>query len=138
LTLRWIDIDWAGQTLRLSDSKTGPRIVVLSQRAIAVLESIPRQVGNPYVIVGERQGQHWINLQKPWHRIRSSMGFPEVRIHDLRHTAASMLARKAPLVVVRDTLGHQAIETTSGYSHAANDDIRTAVDELAFAIAGQL
>jgi hypothetical protein len=47
-----------------------------------------------------------------------------------------MLARTAPLVVVRDALGHQVIETTSGYSHAANDDVRFAVDELAIAIAG--
>ena len=62
---------------------------------------------------------------------------PDVRFHDLRHTVATILARKAPLVVVRDALGHQGIETTSGYSHVANGDVRVAVDELAFAIAGQ-
>jgi integrase len=102
------------------------------------LEGIPRQVGNPYVIVGTREGQHFVGLFKPWRRIRSKLGFPDVRIHDLRHTVATILARKAPLVVVRDALGHQVIETTSGYSHAANDDVRAAVDELAIAIAGRL
>jgi len=40
------------------------------------------------------------------------------------------------LIVVRDALGHQVIETTSGYSRTANDAVRAAVDELAQAIAG--
>jgi site-specific recombinase XerD len=40
------------------------------------------------------------------------------------------------LIVVRDALGHSEIGTTSGYSHAANDDVRAAVDGLALAIAG--
>jgi site-specific recombinase XerD len=47
-----------------------------------------------------------------------------------------MLAHRAPLVVVRDALGHQVIETTSGYSHTANDAVRAAVDSLAAEIAG--
>jgi integrase len=135
LTLCWADIDWAAGIIQLRDAKTGPRVVVLSQLAVRVLQSIPRQTGNPHVIVGDREGRHLINLQKPWARIRSQLGFPVVRIHDLRHTVASMLARTAPLVVVRDALGHKVIETTSGYSHAANDDVRVAVDQLATAIA---
>jgi integrase len=137
LTLRWTDIDFAEAVIRLRDSKTGPRVVPLSPLAIDVLRAIPRQAGNPYVIVGERDGQHFVGLFKVWRRIRSHLGFPDVRIHDIRHTFATMLARNAPLVVVRDALGHQVIETTSGYSHAANDDVRLAVEELAIAIARQ-
>jgi integrase len=136
LKLRWSEIDWTAGVIQLHDTKTGPRDVVLSRRAIRVLNNIPRQAGNPHVIVGDREGRHLINLQKPWCRIRTRLGFPDVRIHDLRHTVASMLARTAPLVVVRDALGHQVIETTSGYSHATNDDVRAAVDELAIAIIG--
>jgi integrase len=60
-----------------------------------------------------------------------------VRIHDFRRTVATMPARSAPLVVVRDALLHQEIETTSDYSHAANDDVRIAVDELAAVIGGR-
>jgi integrase len=134
LTLRWTDVNFTDRVIQLRDAKTGPRAVVLSQRAVQVFKSVPRQVGNPYVIVGEREGGHFVGLFKPWQRIRSRLGFPEVRIHDLRHTVATMLARTSPLVVVRDALGHQVIETTSGYSHAANDDVRTAVEELAVAI----
>jgi integrase len=130
LTLQWADIDWAASSVQLRDTKTGPRIVLLSELALQILQSIPRQVGNPHVLVGEREGCHLVNLQKPWDRIRRKLGFPEVRIHDLRHTVASMLAREVPLVVVRDVLGHQVIETTSGYSHAAQADVRAALNSF--------
>jgi integrase len=107
LTLNWTDVDRQAGVLRLRDSKTGPRAVVLSALALQVLDEIPKQLENPYVIIGERDGSHLVNLAKPWNRIRRQLGFPDVRIHDLRHTVATMLARSAPLVVVRDALGHQ-------------------------------
>jgi integrase len=69
------------------------------------------------VICGHCHGAHLVNLNKSWDAIRKALGFPDVRLHDLRHTVASMLAHRAPLVVVRDALGHQVIQTTSGYSH---------------------
>ena len=122
--------------VRLRDSKTGPRVVVLSRLARNLLEEVPKQHGNAYVIAGDRDGSHLVNLAKPWSRIRRQLGFPDVRIHDLRHTVASMLARSAPMVVVRDALGHQQFETTSGYSHSANEDVRHALDSLADIIRG--
>jgi integrase len=88
------------------------------------------------VICGDREGQHLVNLFKPWERVRGRLGFPDVRVHDLRHTVGSMLARTASLIVVRDTLGHHAIETTSGYSHSASDEVRKALDHLALELSG--
>jgi integrase len=136
LTLRLKDVDGAAGLLRLVDTKTGPRDVILSHYALEVLARLPRQKGNPYVFPGLKYGQRLINISKKWREIRTDLGFPDVRIHDLRHTVATLLARSAPLVVVRDALGHRVIETTSGYSHAANDDVRTAVNDLARAVAG--
>jgi integrase len=136
LTLKWADVDRQAGLLRLRDSKTGPREIVLSSMALEVLDRIPKQLKNPYVIVGERDGSHLVNLAKPWNRIRRQLGFPDVRIHDLRHTVATMLARSSPLVVVRDVLGHQQFETTSGYSHSAKDDVRAALNMLSHEIAG--
>jgi integrase len=48
--------------------------------------------GNPYVIVGKKAGARMINLQKPWRRIRAPAGLDDVRIHDLRHSFASIAA----------------------------------------------
>lgn len=136
LTLRWEHVDADAGVLRLADAKAGPRDVVLSRSALEFLSRLPRYEGNPFVFPGRRNGQRLVNISKKWNEIRKELGFPEVRIHDLRHTVATMLARSAPLVVVRDALGHSEIGTTSGYSHAANDDVRAAVDDLALAIAG--
>ena len=136
LSLLWSDVKLEHGRVDLRDSKTGPREVILSRLALELLAALPRREGNPFVICGDREGQHLVNLFKPWKRIRSHLGFPDVRVHDLRHTVGSILARSSPLVVVRDALGYHAIETTSGYSHAASDDVRRAVDDLAHQITG--
>jgi integrase len=136
LTLRWDDVDLGAGVLRLRDAKTGPRDVMLSRRAIELLEALPEVDGNPFVFPGHKHGQRLVNITDRWQEIRAHLGFPDARIHDLRHSVASMLARTAPLTVVRDALGHREIGTTSGYSHAANDDVRAAVDSLASQIAG--
>lgn len=135
LSLRWEHVDLEAGVLRLQDAKTGPRNVVLSRSAIEILARLSRHDDNPFVFPGQREGRRLVNITKKWSEIRTCLGFPEVRIHDLRHTVATMLARSAPLVVVRDALGHSEIGTTSDYSHAANDDVRAAVDDLAIAIA---
>lgn len=116
--------------LRLPDTKTGPRTIVLSREALAVIEALPPLDDNPYVFVGHKKGQRLVNISDAWQDIRQMLGFPDVRIHDLRHTVGSLLAKSAPMVVVRDALGHQEITTTNGYSHAANDDVRDAVEAL--------
>jgi integrase len=102
LTLRRTDVDLDAGVIKLRDAKTGPRTVILSRVARELLAALPRCEGNPFVICGEREGRHLVNLFKTWHRIRTRLNFPEVRIHDLRHTVGTMLARLAPLVVVRD------------------------------------
>lgn len=122
--------------IRLPDTKTGPRTILLSDQAIDLIENLPVLDDNPYVFPGLRSGQRLINISDTWQEIRGELGFPDVRIHDLRHTVGSLLAKTSPLIVVRDALGHQEITTTNGYSHAANDDVRTAVTNLGRLIMG--
>ncbi len=44
--------------------------------------------GNPYVIVGAKDGAYLMDLQKPWRRVRKATELEDVRIQDLRHTFA--------------------------------------------------
>ena len=104
LTLKWENVDFERDLLVLPDSKTGQRAIHLSAPAKQVLAELPPVEGNPFVIVGERDGFHWVNLQKPWHRIRHSAGLDNVRIHDLRHSCASVAATGgAPLLYIGKT-----------------------------------
>ena len=90
LTLRWEHVDVEGQCLRLPDSKTGAKVVYLPPAALEILTALDRHEDNPYVIAGAKLGSHLINLQKPWRRIRAKAGLGDVRLHDLRHSFASM------------------------------------------------
>src|SRR5262245_507415 len=128
----WCNIDMQRRVLVLDDSKTGRRRVDigLNRADIDVIAKLPHVAGNPYLIVGEKAGQHLVNLQKPWARIRARAGLADVRIHDIRHGVASLMAKKVPLVVVRDQLGHATVGTTNRYSHAEADAVTIAVEHI--------
>ncbi|MCP5119429.1 MAG: integrase arm-type DNA-binding domain-containing protein, partial [bacterium] len=57
LNLRWQDVDFEGQCLRLPDSKTGAKVVYLSGPALQLLARIEQLEGNPHVLPGRRIGQ---------------------------------------------------------------------------------
>ena len=56
LTLRWEHVSEEHECLMLPDSKTGRKAIHLNPPALALLQTIPRLEGNPYVICGERPG----------------------------------------------------------------------------------
>ena len=141
LTLRWQDVDLERRCLFLPDSKTGQKIVMLSEPALQVLAGIERLEDNPYVITGWVKGKHLVNLKDPWGRIRAKAGIEDVRIHDLRHTFASFGAGAGfSLPVIGKSLGHTRASTTERYAHLANDPVRQMVeavgDEIAAALQG--
>jgi integrase len=139
LTLRWEWVDVPARLIRLADSKTGAKTIALSAPALAALESIPRQQGNPYVICGRNAGEHLVNLQKPWRRIRKAAGLDDVRIHDLRHSFASVaVAGGMSLPLIGSLLGHTQPATTARYAHLADDPRLAAADAVAATIAARL
>jgi integrase len=136
LTLRWTDVDLVEGVIRLPDAKAGPRDVVLSPQAIEVFATLPRLADNPFVLPGRKAGQRLVNISRTWAGIRKELGFPSVRIHDMRHTVGSLLADRAPLIVVRDALGHREINTTNGYSHTEARAVREALSAMGDLIVG--
>jgi len=101
----------------------------------ALLKALPRDSKNAYVIQGAVEGQHVIDLQKPWRRIRKAAGLDRVRIHDLRHTYASNAVMQGlSIPMVGKLLGHTQIQTTMRYAHLADDPVR----EAAALVAGTL
>lgn len=132
-TLKWDYV--ANGYLNLPDSKTGKRRIPLSSIAKTILENLPRLPDNPYVIAGEVEGQHLTDLQRPWRRIRGLAGLGHVRIHDLRHTYASMALKQGEsIVMVGKLLGHTQIQTTMRYIHLQDDPIRQAASGVAEAL----
>jgi integrase len=73
------------------------------------------------------------NDYREFKKLLTRASLPSVRLHDLRHTAASLLlAQGVPARVVMEILGHSAIALTMNtYSHVAPEISREAADRMA-------
>jgi integrase len=138
MKLQWQFVDLKLGVLRLPDSKTGPRRVQLGEAAIAVLASIKRIKDNPWVLTGKVEGGRLTDLQPFWQRVRARAGLNDARIHDLRHTFASVLAEDGvSLYAIGKLLGHASTETTKRYAHLTAGTLQAFADRAGSIILGQ-
>lgn len=128
-TLKWSYI--RGSSVEFPDSKTGYKRIPLNSAALEILNNTPRKPNNEYVICGEKEGSHIVNLQKSWRRIRERANLQDLRIHDLRHTFASQAVMNGtPLALVSKLLGHSKIATTMRYAHLADAELAKASEGI--------
>ena len=124
-TLRWTDCR-DGQIF-LRDSKTGPRMVWLSGAARAVLDALPRT--SPWVFPAVKRDGSMTKavLRRAWGEVRKKAGLMDVRLHDLRHTYASVaITSGETILAVGRLLGHRDPETTLKYAHHTEADAERA------------
>lgn len=130
-TLRWREVDLDRGYLRLSDSKTGAKVIPVGAPAIEVLSAVPVVEGSDFVFPASSGEGHFQGTEKVWRAVRAAAGFPSLRLHDLRHSFASVgLARGDALPVIGAILGHADVKTTSRYAHLADDPVKTAADQI--------
>jgi integrase len=126
---KWENIDVQNGSLLVPISKSGkPRIVVFNTAACDVVRALPRLEGNPYVFPSPTTGRPCPSLFFPWDRVRKRAGIPDVRLHDLRHSFASVLVNEdCPLYDIQKLLGHANPKTTQRYAHLRREKlVRTA------------
>ncbi len=136
LTLKWSD--YREGKLCLRDSKTGPRTVWLSSLARRILDGLPRS--GPWVFPSPRRDSHLSQqtLHDFWQRVRSEAGIEDVRLHDLRHTYASVaLAHGETIPTIGRLLGHNDPATTLKYTHLADATVHEAAEALVPVLAGE-
>lgn len=127
LSLRWEHVDFKAACLRLPDSKTGAKVIHLTPAALEILQSLPRIENNPFVIVGLKAGTHLYDLKGAWRRVRRRAGLEGVRLHDLRHSFASVaVGAGLSLPMIGKLLGHTQQQTTQRYAHLADDPVKAA------------
>lgn len=79
------------------------------------------------------------SLSNSWITLRARAGLSDVRIHDLRHSFASVAIRDGiSLTLISRLLGHALPETTERYAHLADDAVSEAADRVCGAIATSL
>lgn len=131
LGLRWEWIDFERAMILLPDSKTGRKPVYLNAPALNVLANLPRQLGNPYVVCGRRDGSAYVGLGKVWHRVCRMAELSGVRLHDLRHSFASIgAAGNSSLLILGKLLGHRQAATTERYAHLSADPMRRVAERI--------
>lgn len=129
INLKWDYVNWERGTLELPDSKTGAKSIYLNGPAKDILSQIVRQADNPYVCCGVVPGKPIVNIQKSWRRLRAMAGLEDVRLHDLRHTFASVaVSNGVSLHIVGALLGHTQPRTTHRYAHLAANPLIEAAD----------
>ncbi|MBD8550684.1 tyrosine-type recombinase/integrase [Sphingomonas sp. CFBP 8764] len=139
LNLKWQEVDFERGFLNLSDSKTGRKQVLISPPALQILADIPRIKGNSYVIAGEKPDKPRSDIKRPWKRITAHAGLDDLRLHDLRHSYASVGASAGMgLTIVGKLLGHASPATTARYSHFADDPLRLASNSISETISAAI
>ena len=130
LQAEWRNVDVERRSWLIPTSKTGkPRHVPLSQAAIDIIGQLPRFDGCPYLLPNPETKRPYTDIKHPWSTARRAAGLPGLRIHDLRHSAASfMINAGIDLFAVGRVLGHANHASTMRYSHLAQDTLLAAVE----------
>ncbi len=133
LHLRWTEVDFEKERLFLSDSKTGRKTIVLNTPALTILSKLER-VGE-FVIAGDDPKSPRKDLKRPWAAVSNAAGLKGVRLHDLRHTYAAILAEENySLQVIGKMMGHANPKTTDRYAHIGDSPTRKAAEVVGDAI----
>lgn len=132
LKAHWSDIDLEHRLWKIPASNAKSKRVAsvpLSDTAIQVLTQLPTYGQDTFVFINPKFGRHYANIHKPWTKIREQAGLPKVRLHDLRHTFASLLINQGrSLYEVQKILRHSDPKVTTRYSHLTTATLQSAVN----------
>ena len=133
LKARWADIDLGQRSWRLPMTKSGrPLVRRLSGAAADLLATLPRAGADAPVFPHPRTGGHRRCVQKLWDRTCDTAGISDCRLHDLRHTFATLLANSnISQNTIQRMLGHSTPAMTARYSHATSGALVDAANIVA-------
>jgi integrase len=155
LALQWGDIDFHGRFIVVRRNRVRGRTATPKSSKIRRVDMSPQLAGTLNALLvarkeetlrqGWREVPAWVfcneegrpqdgdNYRKRvFYRVLASAGLRRVRIHDLRHTFASLLLQRgANIKYIQEQLGHSSIQVTlDTYGHLIPGADRAAVDSL--------
>jgi len=110
--------------------------VPLSEAVKDLLLYIKSDKPDPVFVFPGRVVDHPLtDVKKTWTAVCETAGIELARIHDLRHSFASILAsKKLSLPIIGALLGHTQTQTTARYAHLLDDPLREATELASSAI----
>jgi integrase len=144
LTARWADIDLDARVWIKPGSTTKQKTlhrVPLSEAACRLLVEMHEQADDDseseWLFPARSEG-HRQHINAAWDVLRKAAGIPDARLHDLRHTYASVLASSGlSLPIISALLGHTQPSTTHRYAHLMDDPLRAATERASAIITGK-
>lgn len=153
--LQWGDLDFHGRFMavqrnlvdgHLTTTKSGKsRRVDMSLHLAETLKTLHTERKKLTLRHGWRETPPWVFInavgnpldadnfrRRDWPKLLAKAGLRAIRIHDLRHTFASLLIQQgAPLVYVKEQIGHHSIRVTVDiYGHLVPGGNKAEVDKL--------
>ena len=140
INLKWESVDFERRVLRLSESKTGPKVVFLNEPGLEILRS-QRELSpeGDWVFPGKDPSQPLKPFSKTWARILKKAEIEDLRLHDLRHNFGSVSASlNMSLPMIAKMLGHSQTVTTERYAHLADNPVQAAAEEVGKALSERM
>jgi len=136
LDAKWQDFDFTRRIWRIPMSKSGKaRHVPLSDGAMALLATMTRKPGCDWAFANPDTGKPYVSVFCAWDNARKKAGLADVRMHDLRHSFASLLINSGrTLYEVQHILGHTQVKTTQRYAHLSQDTLLAAANAATAAV----
>jgi integrase len=140
LKARWREFDEARGLWQIPVTKSGkPQTLQLSQEVLNLLQTLPSRGESDYLFPNPNTRMPFVTVYSSWNSMRKEAGLSHVRMHDLRHTFASLLVNGgASLFMVQNALGHSNPKITMRYAHLADQTQRLAIQNAANQLSGFL
>lgn len=122
--LTWSQIDLHNHVIRLELTKNGDeRAVPLSEAAEAAIRALPRPLrGGRLTAFHDSNG-----LGAAFRRACERAGIEDLHFHDLRHEAASRLAKKMPVATLAKVMGWRTLQMAMRYYNPTDRDLVDAI-----------
>jgi integrase len=126
LDAKWTDFDLERRIWRIPTTKAGKaRHVPIADGVLNLFATMPRKF--EWAFANPHTGKPYVSIFCAWNTARMNAGLADVRMHDLRHSFASLLINSGrTLYEVQNILGHSQIKTTQRYAHLSQDTLLAA------------
>jgi len=142
LSATWSQVDKDKRVFRVAakNSKSKRmRPVPLNDTAIEVLNQLDTEGQYEHLFINKKTKKPYVNIAKVWEKLRAKAGLPHLRLHDLRHQAASHLINSgSSLYIVQQILGHSDPSVTQRYAHLSMKSLNDASDNASAIIKGAM
>jgi integrase len=142
VSMRWEDIDLGGAIwtipAHVAKNKTATSIPLTEPARRLLQQQLERSAGEPWVFPSPIGGGHLVGLPKAWARVLSRAGIKNLRIHDIRRSVGTAMARTgASPHVIATGLGHRSIASARAYVRLAAEDARQALGDAVASLTTQ-